>query len=43
MEDEYFGGIPNQDKMPTLHAITSRKMAVLQSPDLLEYCNFDKE
>ena len=43
MIDECMGGIPNEDKLPSLHAITCRKMAVMQSPDLLEYCNFDKE
>jgi hypothetical protein len=43
MIDSFFQGIPNQDVVPTLHAITCRKMAVLQCPDLLDYCNFDKE
>lgn len=43
MIDAYVEGIPNEDKIPTLHAITCRKMAILQSPDLLEYCKFDKE
>jgi len=29
MIDAYLEGIPNQDKIPSLHAITCRKMAVL--------------
>jgi hypothetical protein len=29
MCDQYFSGIPNEDKMPQIHAITSRKMTVL--------------
>ena len=33
-----FNGIPNEKTLPHLHAITSRKMAVLQCPDLLNYC-----
>jgi len=28
-EDGFFNGIPNEDRVPHLHAITSRKMAVL--------------
>ena len=43
MVDNFFGGIPNEDKVPQLHAITCRKLAILQSPDLLQYCNVDKE
>lgn len=35
MLDNFFSGIPNEDRVPQLHAITSRKMAVLQCPDLL--------
>jgi hypothetical protein len=43
--DEFgdFTGIPNEDSLPHLHAITSRKMAVLQCPDLLKYCDVEKD
>lgn len=44
MVDDYFqSGVPTEDKVPHLHAITSRKMAVLQCPELLGYCGVDKE
>lgn len=43
LEDDYFNGIPNEDKVPQLHAITSRKMAVLQCPDLMRYCDVEKD
>jgi hypothetical protein len=42
MVDNFFSGIPNEDKVPHIHAITSRNMAILQSPDLLNYCQVDK-
>jgi len=42
MVESFFGGIPNEANMPQLHAITSRKMTVLQNPDLLKYCQVDK-
>ena len=37
-----FNGIPNEKTLPHLHAITSRKMAVLQCPDLMKYCQVEK-
>ena len=44
MINDYFqGGVPSEDKVPHLHAITSRKMAVLQCPELLNYCGVDKD
>lgn len=44
MVDDYFtDGVPSDDKVPHLHAITSRKMAVLQCPELLGYCGVDKD
>ena len=42
-EDGFFNGIPDEDKVPQLHAITSRKMAVLQCPDLMRYCDVEKD
>lgn len=40
--DTFFTGIPNENKMPHIHCITTRKMTVLQSPDLFKYCKVDK-
>ena len=31
------------DQVPHLHAISCRKMAVLQCPELLRYCKIDKD
>lgn len=42
MIDGFLSGIPNENSVPHLHAITSRKMAVLQNPDLLKYAQVDK-
>jgi len=39
---DMFAGIPNENSIPHLHTITSRKMAVLQNPDLLQYCQVNK-
>jgi hypothetical protein len=43
MMDSFFTGIPNENQLPHIHAITTRKMTVLQCPDLLRYCKVDKE
>jgi hypothetical protein len=31
------------DQVPHLHAISCRKMAVLQCPELLRYCKVDRD
>jgi hypothetical protein len=31
------------DQVPHIHAISCRKMAVLQCPELLRYCKVDRE
>ena len=43
MMDQFLSGIPNENLIPHLHAITSRKMVVLQSPDLMSYCKVNKD
>jgi hypothetical protein len=43
MANEFFQGIPNENKVPHIHAISCRKMTILQNPDLLAYCNLSKE
>ena len=43
MTDGFFSGVPNEEITPRLHAITSRKMTVLQSPDVLSQCQIDKK
>lgn len=43
MANEFFQGIPNENKVPHIHAISCRKMTILQNPDLLKYCEVSKE
>lgn len=44
MAEQFFAGVlPDMDTVPHLHAISCRKMAVLQCPELLRYCKVDKD